>query len=1590
MVQMALERWRQAGLSAEDLSRLEALSFEVAGLPEGQLAEVKGTTVKIDETAAGYGWFFDQTPSEDSEFDVPVPDRERQTTEISPAHGKMDLLTVVMRELGTVYPKGENRIPKQLRPLMEDLLSPGVRRMPAFNIPARNSRVIPAASESLVGWAASAALLQPEIDSAPSQAKADPATSLLDLKPAIFNPSADWMPVNCGPSARRISFAPVVRSVAQSKNAPASGETINKALGTIPPGEKVVIIFSVTVNNPPAAAQVSTQGTVSATGISNVLTDDPDTATPNDPTVTLIDTTITWAGGTSTNWDTGSNWSTTFAPVPINDVVIPATGVTNEPTISASSPSVTSLTIAAGRTLTITGQTLNVAGNWTNNGALAGNGTVVFNGNNNTQTLAGSTTFNNLTINHTGTGNVTATGSTLAVGNLMRVQAGTFISSSTFKDVQIDSGATLQQTAATTMNVSGNWTNNGSFTASTGTVIFNGGGAQTIGGSSTTAFNILTDANTAAALAVNTNANAGGALTVNANAILAPAAAVIIGGGGTLTGNGTAQVTRTAATADFSSQYTITNKTLTNLTVEYIGSGAQTCSALTYGNLKINNSSGVTLGGNATVNVLLTLMNGNVDAGANTLSIASGGSINRTIGHVLGNLKKTFSATGAFTYHVGTADGYSPMTATVTAGTGDLTVKAVQQPILNAMKSLQRYWTLNGTGITANLVFQYLAGDVMGDESVYRVIRVTGGTATIFPNSPPTVFVDPAAHTMNFQNASTFSDWTAGEPVSPTAVQLESFEASRYDGGVFIEWRTGQEVNNLGFNLYRDESGKRVLVSPQMLAGSALLAGADITIGAGRSYAWWDSASKDKGAAQYWIESVDINGDSTWHGPVIAKSVGGAPRERSQAALLSQVGSTRVGVTTPFFVTDPQSSARLAQPSLQQSSLGDRAAVKISIRHEGFYRVGASDLFAAGLDRKAAIDLLQLYADGKQVPIKVLTDKQGQLAAIEFYGVKLDTASTDTHTYWLIVGSQPGLRIQQAKALGHPTAQQNFLYGVERKDRTIYFPALRNGDKENFFGAVVAGDPVEQSLTLRHVDTTASGEATVEVALQGVTNLQHRVWVYVNGSYTGELLFTGQEEGVSRLSVPQSLFNEGDNQIRFVGQGGPSDISLIDYARISYWHSFTADDDVLQLAATGGQAVTIGGFTSESVRVFDVTNPDAIQELATDVKKQDATYAVTVTAVESGERRLLAMTDEKAGIPGRVFANQASDLRGARHAADLVIVTSRDFFAALDPLAKLRVKQGFKVELVDIEDIYDEFSNGNRSPQAVKDFLQSAKANWKTGPKFVLLAGDLSYDPKNYLGHGDWDIVPAKLIDTGLLETASDDWFGDFNNDGVPELAVGRLPIRSVTDAAIIVSKIIDYDSATPSAEMLLVADSDDSSFSFEGANDQLRALVTGNLRINEIRRGRIDAATAKAQLIEMISRGQKIINYTGHGSVDQWRGSLLTNDDAATVENTNRYSVFVIMNCLNGYGQDPALDGLGEALIKAQRGGAVAVWASSGITNPDAQAQMNQQLYRLMFNGSTRSLTIGELILRAKTQITEPDVRRTWVLIGDPTMRMR
>jgi hypothetical protein len=184
-----------------------------------------------------------------------------------------------------------------------------------------------------------------------------------------------------------------------------------------------------------------------------------------------------------------------------------------------------------------------------------------------------------------------------------------------------------------------------------------------------------------------------------------------------------------------------------------------------------------------------------------------------------------------------------------------------------------------------------------------------------------------------------------------------------------------------------------------------------------------------------------------------------------------------------------------------------------------------------------------------------------------------------------------------------------------------------------------------------------------------------------------------------------------------------------------------------------------------------------------------------------------------------------------------------------------------------------------------------------------------------------------------------------------------------------------------------MVADHNDG-FDFETADTQSQALIPANLTITSIRRGQLGDSQTRSQLLEALNVGAKFVNFYGHGSTRLWTDAqILTAADAPNLANTDRLALFDSMTCLTGLFHDVSVESLGEALLKSP-GGAIAVWASSGMTDPSNQVLMNQEAIRQLFGGG--GLTIGEVTVLAKAATGNADVRRTWILLGDPATKLR
>ena len=180
--------------------------------------------------------------------------------------------------------------------------------------------------------------------------------------------------------------------------------------------------------------------------------------------------------------------------------------------------------------------------------------------------------------------------------------------------------------------------------------------------------------------------------------------------------------------------------------------------------------------------------------------------------------------------------------------------------------------------------------------------------------------------------------------------------------------------------------------------------------------------------------------------------------------------------------------------------------------------------------------------------------------------------------------------------------------------------------------------------------------------------------------------------------------------------------------------------------------------------------------------------------------------------------------------------------------------------VVDIEAVYDEFSFGIRDADAIWAFLRHAYTEWETPPKYVLLAGDGSYDYKDYLGYGD-ATIPSILAPTPHGLFPSDNLLADVEgNDGVAEMAIGRIPAVDAAALEAVVDKLIDFETSRRNERksVVLAADRSDGAGDFTNASAALADMIPGEYPVTEVYADVVSAGLARATLRDAIASGPK------------------------------------------------------------------------------------------------------------------------------------
>jgi peptidase C25-like protein len=551
---------------------------------------------------------------------------------------------------------------------------------------------------------------------------------------------------------------------------------------------------------------------------------------------------------------------------------------------------------------------------------------------------------------------------------------------------------------------------------------------------------------------------------------------------------------------------------------------------------------------------------------------------------------------------------------------------------------------------------------------------------------------------------------------------------------------------------------------------------------------------------------------------------------------------------------------------------------------------------------------------------------------------------------------------------------------------------------------VISSTAIDETMHASHIDTTAAEPAQLEVVLQGIIlAIPHDVTVALNGTTLGDVTFTGEAKGTFSVTLPPGLLQDGDNTVTFASQDGEYDLSLVQSIRITYPHTYIADSDSLIFSGRPGDELKVSGFVQAPVAVLDITNPGQpmalTPQIVSETTSNPSQYAIVVqipwsTTAPSAPARhtLLAVAQDRVASAMGIRQNHPSHWHSAQRGSEIVMVSPADFADALSPLIQAHEKQGKSAVVVPVDQLYDEFTFGQHSPYAIREFLKASVKTWHTAPRYLLLNGRASLDPRNYLGFGHLDFVPTKIVPTSMLVTASDDWFSDFNDNGMPTIATGRLPVSTPAEAQLVANKIATYEGKSTNgpwtSQALMVADVNDT-IDFTQDSTFVQKQLPSTIQVTDVFAGTMTIPQAQQEILSAINAGQLLVNYAGHGSEEQWSGDNLFNNTVAnSLTNGSSLPVFLIMDCLNGFFQDVYDVPLAVTLMLAPNGGAVAVLASSGLNQAGPQTNLD----KLVVQGAMTSPQppLGDAILKAKSGITDLAVRKTYNLLGDPAMQIK
>lgn len=693
------------------------------------------------------------------------------------------------------------------------------------------------------------------------------------------------------------------------------------------------------------------------------------------------------------------------------------------------------------------------------------------------------------------------------------------------------------------------------------------------------------------------------------------------------------------------------------------------------------------------------------------------------------------------------------------------------------------------------------------------------------------------------------------------------------------------------------------------------------------------------------------------------------------------------------------------------------ASIQIGVTNDGIYRITYSNLTNAGV---AATNLIgasmRLFCRTQEIAILVSNTNQWSAADyLLFPGQGFDGYYSMTNVYWLGFGTG-GKRMasRSAAPIGGASSVTSYrktaLHHVDAYFKNGYRPTDVTLDH---WVDLYLTNSIPQDVLLATDQVVSNTSAQFDAVMYGVSSLDtadpdHCTMVSVSNAVIGRFLYDGQTTAMISTSFPSALL-QATNSFRIQQiptNGAPADVAYLERCSVSYVGSLVAIGSALEFAgAVGTNNYLVRGFAvSNSPYVFDTTDPaNAVMltgGIATNVGAGG--YALAFGEATVSTSRYSVCQDAVIKAVSSIQRTSFRDLVSTNRQADYVVICPYAFRQQVYRLLALRHAQGLSVAVAPLPDIYNEFGYGIADAVVLKNFIGYMYHHWKSPPRYVLLAGTGTYDPRHNV-YTEPDVIPVyqgpcyDYIPEYNLWTALDNWYATVKktstNDYSPNVFLGRIPVSTGAQLKNTVDKIVAFE-GVPTNDLLrsyaeLVADKTDTgnSLDFGAASEVLRTNDLVGMIVEPLYK--TGSSDLSGPVLSAINDGRFLVNYFGHGMTYYWSGtpSLLTVALVTNSLSNTDYPIVSMLTCLNGAFQDPSLC-LAEALLQGTHGASACV-AASGLTSLGAGTSVAHGFYQAV--RGTKKKRIGDAMEAAYNNLflMNGNTREAlfFELFGDPAM---